>query len=117
MIRSALAAGCVLLLASVVFSQNCDLSNPNVFGNTCRSPINAGSATTCTMTITNLGSAPCSGTWSAAVGALDAGTVSNGTSNFGACSVASNVPLPGPIAGFTGTTVPSAFLCQGSTTL
>src|SRR5262245_54988545 len=98
MLRSAFVAGCVLALASALFGQNCDLSNPNVITTNCTSPISFGSSSKCTVTITNLGGAPCSGTYTAAIGALDPGTVTGGTSaSPWTCAYVGSVPLPQPI--------------------
>jgi hypothetical protein len=115
MVRSAFVAACVFACAVSLFGQNCDLSNPNATQAMCTSPISAGQSSRCTVTITNLGAGNCSGTFGAAVGALDPGTASNGNSSLGGCSVVSNYPLPAPTFNFT--TVVSAVVCQGVMTL
>lgn len=97
-----------------VLAQTCSFSDPNSFKSNC-TDIASGGSSTCTISITNLGTGVCTGTWSAALGTFDPGTVTNAHADAlfgGTCVQVNNVALPLPVG--THTTIDTAFACQGS---
>ena len=97
-----------------VLAQTCNLSDPNSFKSNC-TDIASGGSSTCTISVTNLGAGVCTGTWSAALGTFDPGTVTNAHADAlfgGACVQVNNVALPSPVG--THTKIDTAFACQGS---
>ena len=111
MSRTVFAVG-ALFLACAAAAQNCDLgSNPGK--GVCQMMLDANRKSVCTLSVTNSGTAACTGNYAAAWGTLDPGTVTNvsGTNIFSTCSMIGTVQLPFPYLNYT--QVNSAWVCGG----
>ena len=111
MVRTVFTVG-TLFLALAAAAQNCDLGT-NVGKGTCQMMLDANGKSQCTLSVTNSGTAACTGDWVAAWGTLDPGTVTNvhGSGIFSNCSMVGTVQLPFPF--LTYTQVTNAWVCGG----